>query len=418
MEFKLPYTPFLFRSVSFLASDLHYTHTRLAFFPPLLFPLVCPCSSSLSAPNLVSVRLGDDVDNVMSLVETLYDAVDNLPGAKLIALGGSALEQGLYSILPENGGGDLAGKDLFDDFRIRMGLSVHIGNDRDPRGLEGGGGEGDLELINGGLHELGVESTGDGQTDGLAGLELLAQLLDGFAALDGSRDRVVARAEEVGDFDGVGVVHLSAGGFTELLDLGGVETNNGNHTGRSRVGGGLHAFATDLDETETVFEADGAGESQGGVLTEGKTGGNVDGVNGGVTGVLTELLDGGEGRHVNSGLTHGGAVELLLGTLDTDLQEIVTQNGRGFVEKLLGSGDRGNKLLGHTNGLSALAGEISNNVGLNAIKFIVLNRPRFNGRSMGNLNRCIGEIHLGPTSLDAGIDVQLKHFLQIIEILS
>ncbi len=72
---------------------------------------------------------------------------------------------------------------------------------------------------------------------------------------------------------------------------------------------------------------------------------------------LPQLLDSGETGNIDGGLTADSGIQLLLGPLSADFEEIISEDFAGPVEKLLGLGNILDELSRHANILSSLSGE-------------------------------------------------------------
>mmetsp|Transcript_10456 Transcript_10456/g.37900 ORF Transcript_10456/g.37900 Transcript_10456/m.37900 type:complete len:277 (+) Transcript_10456:393-1223(+) len=174
---------------------------------------------------------------------------------------------------------------------------------------------------------------------------------------DRAGDGVVAVAQKVGHLDGL-AAGLLRRGRAHLLHFIRAESNHGRHPGRRRVRGSLHRLPAQLHELHAVLERHRARERERGVFAERQTGADVDGVDerGALLGGL-HLLQRRERRDVDGGLGHLRGVELIRGSVDADVEEVVSEDRGRVVEELRRRGALLAELLRHADGLRALTGE-------------------------------------------------------------
>ena len=138
------------------------------------------------------------------LAESLEDAGGDLAGSQLYGPLKVLGQNVVHGVLPQDGAGNLGGKELLDGGGVAVGLGIDVGDDGDAGLLE-------LNvlqhLLEGGHrrgHEVGVEGAGDGEPDGHAGLEVgLGNFCHNVAGLAGAGHGVVALAQVVGNLDGL-----------------------------------------------------------------------------------------------------------------------------------------------------------------------------------------------------------------------
>mmetsp|Transcript_22033 Transcript_22033/g.66955 ORF Transcript_22033/g.66955 Transcript_22033/m.66955 type:complete len:318 (-) Transcript_22033:271-1224(-) len=284
---------------------------------------VCGVTAHADPPSQKNHRsLNLDVNDAGRLVNALHDARKHLARAKLVERFDRSLarERG-HDGLPLDRGGHLRLEDLLDLLRVRVGLGVDIGDDRDTRFGDGDARKNLVELGHSRRHEVSVEGSGDRQLDGHASLEVGLRL--GAHCLDGLHRAgacVVARAEIVGDGDRLTRFLRRRG--AELLHFFGVEADHGDHARRGGLGCGLHRLSAGLGDLHTVLEGDGTGEGKRCVLSKRKPARNVRRLNRG-SALLSrgaQFLDGRHRGNKDCGLRLHGSVKLLLGSLLTQLE--------------------------------------------------------------------------------------------------
>mmetsp|Transcript_20521 Transcript_20521/g.47400 ORF Transcript_20521/g.47400 Transcript_20521/m.47400 type:complete len:271 (+) Transcript_20521:248-1060(+) len=244
-----------------------------------------------------------------------------------------------------------------------MRRSVHVGDHRDAGLLDLDLRERLLQLRNRRLHEIGVEGASHSKRDRHTGLELgLGNFCHLGTRVLAARHGVVARAEVVCDLD------LAArqlrGLFAHLVNHIHIQSDDAHHAALLRLRGRLHGLATDLDHLEAVLEGNSSRKAQRSVLTEAQTSSDGRLIDSLVAGVLPEPLHGRQRRNIDSRLAVDSGVELLLGPLNANLQEVVAEHISRLVKQLFGLGYVLRKLPRHSDVLSTLSGEQEGGVGL------------------------------------------------------
>mmetsp|Transcript_29225 Transcript_29225/g.72816 ORF Transcript_29225/g.72816 Transcript_29225/m.72816 type:complete len:261 (+) Transcript_29225:560-1342(+) len=113
-----------------------------------------------------------DTRQLFGLVDALENARQDGAGAQLIPRLIPPLQHGLHAALPLHRAGHLFCEQLFDGVRVGVRPGVHIGDDGYPWRLDLHARQDGLELLDGGLHEVGVEGPRHGQLDSHARLEV------------------------------------------------------------------------------------------------------------------------------------------------------------------------------------------------------------------------------------------------------
>ena len=173
------------------------------------------------------------------------------------------------------------------------------------------------EFVLGALHQARVIGTGDVEFDGAADAEFLGLGDGGIDPGHGAREHDLAGGVEVGD------VHIRGGG--ERLDLFFLAADQRGHRAFGGIAGFFHEGTAFADDSQAVFEREGAGGGVGGEFTEREPGGGDRGE------VRQAFADQGE-RHqavkVEGGLAARGFREFLVRAFEHDLR-----NGKpeGFV---------------------------------------------------------------------------------------
>mmetsp|Transcript_4099 Transcript_4099/g.11923 ORF Transcript_4099/g.11923 Transcript_4099/m.11923 type:complete len:347 (+) Transcript_4099:30-1070(+) len=295
------------------------------------------------------------------LVDSLDHGLDLLPRSQLVQTCLSVGDEGLDQGLPLNGLDELPHEELLDLlFLLGEGSGGHVGVNRDPWLAQGDRGEDLLQVVGSRLHEGRVECSRDGNLLRFQGALRGGELGKVVESLVVATHHTALREEVICHLAN----HFVVPGLFEVVDrllanVGDVlvaQSDDGEHSVRVSHRRGLcHALASHLYDLERILEAHHAREDERGVLPEGEPSRAAALLHRLVV-VLLEHLDRGHGANEESGLGVDRVVELALGAVQADVEEIVPQDFLGLVEHLLHARDA-KRVLDHPDGLRPLARE-------------------------------------------------------------
>ena len=172
-------------------------------------------------------------------------------------------QQAAHRLLPKHRLDHLPAQQGTNLVRAAVGPGRDVGPHRQAGRLHRHGSESLGHDLLGGGHQRGVKGPSYSQPDDPAARRL-DQACQAVAGCLVPRDRVVARAQQVCQHQHI----LTAGLADQFLRLGPFQGEHAEHGAGGRLGGRLHGLAALLDQPQTVFEAQHAGEGQGGEFAQ------------------------------------------------------------------------------------------------------------------------------------------------------
>mmetsp|Transcript_99274 Transcript_99274/g.269798 ORF Transcript_99274/g.269798 Transcript_99274/m.269798 type:complete len:511 (+) Transcript_99274:51-1583(+) len=278
-----------------------------------------------------------------SRVYALHHGLDLFLRAHLVKLRDAGLDHVAHRRLPEHGGRQLPLQQLHDLLRVRARLEwlrrgVHphaVGRRLHAReqlvqGLP--------ELLLRRLHQRRVEAARGLENFCLQYASRHGLLLQHLYGLPRAGAREALREELVGDHAHAAWPLRCRRLLAQLRDDVLVEASHRDHALRAERRSLLHRLAAQLHQPQAVLEAEDAGRAQRGVLAQRQAGRHAEGP-GHLWPVQLQLLEPSHAGDEHCRLAVAGLLELRVGPVEAQVEDVEPENGLGLLQHLAHGGD-------------------------------------------------------------------------------